>query len=391
MAAEQKQKTIKVDPDLDFIRQVNAAGGDTLKKCFQCATCSVVCNLTPDNRPFPRKEMIWASWGLKDKLVKDPDVWLCHQCNDCSVKCPRGAKPGDTLAAIRNYLFKNLTFPRFLGTWMSEPKYLPLVFGVPIILLLAALSAAGTIGKIPEGEIEFSKFLPHGGLYAVFISSTHLAALFLLVSLVRFWKMLGASDVSSAVGNSRGATAGDLRASVIATVKEILTHAKFGKCDESKHRYLGHLGIMYGFLSIAIGTGIAFFMMYGLRIEPPFGQFTPPKILGHLGIIALVIGLILVIRHRLSGDEKVSKSTYQDWYLLVVLLTVAVTGELVELVRFAGIAWLAYWGYIVHLVFVFALLGYFPYSKFAHIFYRFVAILHSKYTGRDAGVADLAA
>jgi quinone-modifying oxidoreductase subunit QmoC len=335
--------------------------------------------------------MIWASWGLKDKLVKDPDVWLCHQCNDCSVKCPRGAKPGDTLAAIRNYLFKNLTFPRFLGTWMSEPKYLPLVFGVPIILLLAALSAAGTIGKIPEGEIEFSKFLPHGGLYAVFISSTHLAGLFLLISLVRFWKMLGASDVSSAAGNPRGVTAGDLRASVIATVKEILTHAKFGKCDENKHRYLGHLGIMYGFLSIAIGTGIAFLMMYGLKIEPPFRQFTPPKILGHLGIIALVIGLILVIRHRLSGDEKVSKSTYQDWYLLIVLMTVAVTGELVELVRFAGIAWLAYWGYIVHLVFVFALLGYFPYSKFAHIFYRFVAILHSKYTGRDAVVAELAA
>jgi quinone-modifying oxidoreductase subunit QmoC len=385
-------KTVKVEPDLEFIRQVSAAGGDTLKKCFQCATCSGVCSITPESRPFPRKEMIWASWGLKDKLISDPDVWLCHQCGECSVRCPRSAKPADTLGAIRNYMFKNFTFPRFLGTWLSEPKYLPLVFGVPIVWLLIMLAAAGTLGRIPSGEIEFAKFLPHGYLYGVFITATHLAALFLAISLVRFWKLLGTSAISSST-DLRGPTQGNLVASLTATIKEILTQAKFKMCQENIHRHLGHLFIMYGFLSVAVGTGIAFLMMYGLNIPPPFAQWTPPKILGHLGLIALIIGLVLVIQHRLStaGNERVSKATYQDWYLLLVLLAVAVTGILVELIRFAGIAWLAYWGYIVHLVFVFGLIAYFPYSKFAHMFYRFVAILHSKYTGRDATAAKVSA
>lgn len=337
--------------------------------------------------------MIWASWGLKDRLISDVDVWLCHQCGDCSVMCPRGAKPGDTLAAIRNYLFKNLTFPKFLGTWFSEPKYLPLVFGVPIVWLLITLFAAGTLGEVfhmgrtSPANIKFEEFLPHfPHLYSIFITATHLAGFCLLVGLVKYWKILGTSGVSSAGSNPAGPTQGDFVASAIATVKEIVTHAQFKKCEESKYRYLGHLGIMYGFILLAIGTAIEIFMLYVLGTELPLAQLSIPKILGHLGFIALIAGLILAIRGRLSGDQSVSKATYQDWYLLIVLLAVAVSGQLLELIRYMGVPGLAYAMYFVHLVLVFSLIGYFPYSKFAHIFYRFVAILHSKYTGRDATV-----
>ena len=79
-----------VEPDLQFMREVVGLGGESLKKCYQCATCSVACHISPDNRPFPRKEMIAASWGLKDRLVGNGDVWLCHNCGDCTTLCPPG-------------------------------------------------------------------------------------------------------------------------------------------------------------------------------------------------------------------------------------------------------------------------------------------------------------
>ena len=108
---------MNIQPDLEFIQYLKGVGGDTLKKCYQCATCSVVCPLSKDQKPFPRKEMIWSQWGLKENLIADADVFLCHQCGDCSEKCPRGAKPADVMGAIRAYAYTFYGWPSGLATF----------------------------------------------------------------------------------------------------------------------------------------------------------------------------------------------------------------------------------------------------------------------------------
>jgi len=60
-----------MEVDAQFVRDVIGFGGKTLKKCYQCATCSVICPQSPEEMPFPRKEMIWAQWGAKEKLLNE--------------------------------------------------------------------------------------------------------------------------------------------------------------------------------------------------------------------------------------------------------------------------------------------------------------------------------
>ncbi|MCP4727904.1 MAG: heterodisulfide reductase subunit E, partial [bacterium] len=143
-----------VEPDLDFIRALSKQGGDLFKKCMQCGTCSATCSLSPDSKPFPSKEMAWAAWGMKEKLLRDPDVWLCFHCNDCSTRCPRGARPGDVLGAIRQESVIQHAFPRFLGKWVNKPAFIPFLLGIPILLLSLAMYLKGPI----ENKLNLTNF-----------------------------------------------------------------------------------------------------------------------------------------------------------------------------------------------------------------------------------------
>ena len=91
-------------------------------------------------------------------------------------------------------------------------------------------------------------------------------------------------------------------------------------------------------------------------------------------------------------------STAFDWIFVGLLLSVTVTGLATEILRFAaepaahgaggaGLAKTALAVYFVHLVLVFQLLVYLPYSKFAHIVYRTVAMVYAEYSGRVARAA----
>ncbi len=361
-----------VAPDLDFIRSLKAFGGENLKNCYQCATCSVVCPISTDDRPFPRPEMIHAQWGMKEKLVTDPLVWVCHNCRDCSSYCPRGAKPGELLAAVRDYTITHFGWPGGFARLFNSAKFLPLLFAIPVIVLLGVLGLEGHL-HIPEGRIVYSKLFPIHTLEYIYIPVAFFGFIAGLMGMRRYWTAISAHR--SGESPRRG-----LVEAAILTGKEILTHTQFKKCSVEGKRYYGHLPMLYGFLG-AFLTTLLVTVYYYTGINTPLKLYDPVKILANVSAVALLYGCGLLVARRFQKEPEERNnlpSSYFDWLFLGLLTAVAVTGTLTELTRLSGAAGIAYPTYFIHLSLIFMLLGYMPYSKFAHIFYRTAAMVHEK-------------
>jgi quinone-modifying oxidoreductase subunit QmoC len=368
-----------VKPDAQYVKDLVDLGGESLKKCFQCGTCSVVCSLSPADKPFPRKEMIWAQWGLKDRLLKDPDVWLCHQCTDCSTRCPRGAKPGDVLAAIRSYNIGQLSRPRFLARALEAPRYLPGLLAVPALLLFAFFWIATGGLSFPGGEISPEDLFPYIPTY---VAMGLLSAFFIVVFGVG---IAGLQRSMSGFEANRSAAGGGWLRTWTLVVVDIIKHSKWGKCDENKVSRYSHLAMFYGAILLLIATALSAILNHFFGIYSPHPLVGPVKIAGNLGAVLFLGGLVFVIARRLSSSGDIGKTGYFDWFLVGTLVLTVITGIATEIIRLAGMSAATYWLYLVHLWLMFIFFLYLPFSKGAHMVYRTVALAYARQIGRAEG------
>jgi quinone-modifying oxidoreductase subunit QmoC len=378
-----------IQPSAEFRDAFFRRGGENAARCYQCATCSSVCELAPEDAPFPRRQVLWAQWGLVDRLTADAGPWLCHQCNDCSVRCPRDVAPGDIMASVRAMVIEHLAFPSFLGKVVANARSSwPLLVLGPLVFWLVLLGATTGL-HIPavdtdltalEGRFHYEHVVPHALIYIVYFSATAWVALAFWVSGRRFWTALGA-------GRERQ---GSFFAKLVPALAEIATHQRFGTCDRGvpKRRW-GHFLLMWGFIGAAVTSGFAVVYLY--KDYLPFSLFMPAdapaypvpidhwvKWLGNISAVALVVGGVLLFINRMTKNDKlVGATTAFDRFFLWLVLAVIGTGVFTEVFRFVAVPpVVASFVYLVHLAVVLSLFLTLPYSKFAHLVYRTLAMIH---------------
>jgi Fe-S oxidoreductase len=93
------------------------AGGEALKKCYQCGTCSGTCPWTPITHFNIRKLIRYGQLGLDG--IED-FMWGCSTCKFCVDRCPRGVELIDVVTAIRNVYSGGGMLPQSLRAFVGS-------------------------------------------------------------------------------------------------------------------------------------------------------------------------------------------------------------------------------------------------------------------------------
>ena len=94
-------ETKNLDPHFKF-EVASRPGGENIKACFSCGTCTATCPVSQIDPEFnPRQIIRQVLLGLRDEVLSSPVIWRCVQCYGCYAKCPQNVKFTEVMAALR--------------------------------------------------------------------------------------------------------------------------------------------------------------------------------------------------------------------------------------------------------------------------------------------------
>ncbi|MFX1487974.1 MAG: (Fe-S)-binding protein [Promethearchaeota archaeon] len=68
---------------------------DLLKRCYQCAGCSGVCQISKVQKFTPSRIIQSILEGFEDEVIKSGVLWDCLMCNSCLQRCPKNINFAD--------------------------------------------------------------------------------------------------------------------------------------------------------------------------------------------------------------------------------------------------------------------------------------------------------
>ena len=358
---------IRVNPT--FIDDLDRYGAEDVKLCYQCGDCSTVCPHADDIYIFPRKSMKLLQMGLEQKIETTLEPWLCYYCGQCSEQCPREADPGETMMSLRRWLISRYDFTgiarHFFRSRTTE------VFAIIAVAIITGVSlllygfSGGSI-KVYDGE---GAFLPSQFIHRFDLTIGSVMLVFLLINAGRMWYF-------TMVKGTKFPVPWWLYLKQLYQLPwHFFTQKRYAEC-EKKHEHpvfmpwFIHLGLMLGYVTMLV---LVMVFIEKLQSGPEIDWSV--HIFGYLATIGLLLGTIYFIRNRIRKNYvQYKKSHGTDWVFVILLFIIAITGILQHLLHRTGLYESANVVYIVHLMAVVPWLLRMPFSKWAHLVYRPLAM-----------------
>lgn len=381
---------VEVSPEL--LSEVRKYGEFDVKGCYACGSCTVICSLSEDKSPLPRRCIRFAQIGAKEPLRESLEPWLCYYCGDCSTSCPRQTEPGEAMMTLRRYLTAQYDWTGLSRKFYKSPVWEILaIFLTAIFILFVSLHFLG--GEMLIRGIKFNT-LPGEKVHIFDMTLGGVLTLLIFINVARMWWLtIGQSKIKV-----------PFQMYFIEFFKTLLFHAvsqvQLLKCkvkneweknlsDILKGRWMKHWLLASGYvLMFALIMGFPGMLLK----EELLPIYIPHRLLGYYATVVLIIFSIEIIISRFRKKEQIHKfSDFGDWLFPILLLLTTVSGIGVHIFKglrfyddsnFITYHYWYYWTYIIHLMIAVPMLVIeVPFGKWAHLYYRPLAIFF--YTIRE--------
>lgn len=364
--------------DTDLLADLQRFGAGDVSACFSCGTCTAICPLSDNDGTFPRRIIRYAQVGMKDALLSSKELWSCYHCGLCSESCPTEADPGEFMAAARRYAIASYDRTR-LARKLYTSTAATLVISV-VLFFFFALFFYSAHGPKSSDSLKLFTFIPeqliHWTGVAVMIGMTAAFA-------------GGVATMARGIVRREGitvrsrATWAGLWDSI--AVESLGQRRYRSDCQEAqepeplyRRRWLVHMATMWGFLGLLGATALDYFLsVVGVKETGEWVPlWYPPRLLGTVSGIVMVFGVsMFILMRRRRSNPGVQTSVPSDWLFLALLWITAVSGFLLEIAIYLPDApnW-GYWVLLFHVAVAMELLMLLPFTKFAHVVYRPVAL-----------------
>lgn len=307
---------------------------------------------------------------------------LCFDCRACYYACPYtppheyAVNIPQVLARVRVETYEDYAPPRLLARLIRGSRTLLAftVFALVTLIFSITLATQGSSTVFGTQGADFFAVIPYWAMVAPALVLSGYAAVILLLGAVRFWRETGGSVAQVlSVGSLIRATR-DAFGLVYLRGDDGCFYP--GETASMARRWYHHL-VFYGFLLDLASTSVAAFYHHFMDWDSPYPLLSVPVVLGTVGGIMLVIGTIGLLALKWRADRNPADETMlnMDVVFLALLFATAATGLALLIGRdMAAMGTLL----IVHLGIVAALFLTMPYGKFAHVVYRYAALVRNQ-------------
>ncbi len=358
---------IRVNPKL--IEDLLRYGAEDVHMCYHCGDCSAVCVHSDEMFRFPRKSTRQLQMGLERKIETSLEPWLCYYCGQCSEQCPREAAPGETMMSLRRWLIARYDLTGIAGLFFrSRTAEILAVIMVALITGAFLLYHGFTTGNIlvydgPDAFLE-SSFIHK---FDLIIGS--ILALFLIGNAFRMWYLIMIK------GNPYTTPWWLYIKQIYLLPLHFFSQKRYAKCDNPKDSaihipWFAHLGLMLGYV-----TMLVLVMVFLPALQQGPGINWSIHVFAYLASIGLIVGTVYFIYSRFKKQHiQYQKSHSTDWVFIILLVIIVLTGIVQHILHRSGLFEAANIIYILHLMSVVPWLLRMPFSKWAHLLYRPLAM-----------------